>query len=104
MVWLAPFVLLLSPRWFAAVTATSSIFLFAFYHSVSGGQFPWVLAMPRGPETPFWSAVGNVAWLTLIAMLAVKCRALWRVETSKSPEVSEFETAAIRSGGREQVG
>ncbi len=97
MVWLAPFVLLLSPRWFAAVTATSSIFLFAFYHSVSGGQFPWVLAMPRGPETPFWSAVGNVAWLTIVAMLAVNWRALWRVEPA---EVSANEPTETKCPGR----
>ena len=40
MVWLAPFVLVLSPTFYAWLTATSSLFLFFFYNIISHGM-PW---------------------------------------------------------------
>ena len=64
MVWAAPFLLLLSARGYTAITAASTAFLFAFYHSTSSGRWPWFLAIPRGPETPMWSAWGVLAWLS----------------------------------------
>ena len=64
MVWAAPFLLLLSARGYAVITAASTVFLFVFYHTTSGGRWPWFLAIPRGPETPIWSAWGVIAWLS----------------------------------------
>lgn len=64
MVWAAPFLLLLNARGYTAITAASTVFLFAFYHSTSSGRWPWFLAIPRGPETPMWSAWGVLAWLS----------------------------------------
>jgi uncharacterized membrane protein len=43
LVWLAPFVLLLSPKLYAVLVAGSSIFLFALY-TLSSGGFPWYFA------------------------------------------------------------
>ena len=75
MVWAAPFLLLLSARSYAVITAASTVFLFAFYQSTSETPFPWDFAIPLGPETPLWSAWGTVAWLSFCAVLAVH---LWQ--------------------------
>jgi hypothetical protein len=68
MVWAAPFLLLLSARGYAVITAATTVFLFAFYHSTSSGRWPWFFAVPRGPETPIWSAWGTLAWLSFGAV------------------------------------
>ena len=70
MVWAAPFLLLLGARGYAVITAASTVFLFAFYHTTSSGRWPWFLAIPRGPETPIWSAWGLLAWLSFCGVLA----------------------------------
>ncbi|MEO6741638.1 MAG: glycosyltransferase 87 family protein, partial [Chthoniobacteraceae bacterium] len=70
MVWAAPFLLLLSAPGYAVITAASTVFLFVFYHSTSSGRWPWFLAIPRGPETPLWSAWGVLAWLSFCGVLA----------------------------------
>jgi uncharacterized membrane protein len=46
LLWLAPFVLLQSPRLYAWLTAASSLFLFVFYNSLAGG-FPWHTAVGK---------------------------------------------------------
>jgi hypothetical protein len=73
MVWFAPFLLLLSPRWWAALTAGSTVFLFRFYHSTSGYHFPWDIALPRDPQDAYWGPSTNLVWGTFIAL--VLCRA-----------------------------
>ncbi len=50
MVWYAPFVLLLSARWWAGLTAGSVIYMARFYHSTSQFHFPWMMALPKGTE------------------------------------------------------
>ena len=67
MVWLAPFVLLLSPKLYAWLTAASSIALFFLYNALSGG-LPWYIGIARN------SAHGEshllpwelLPWITLI--------------------------------------
>jgi hypothetical protein len=76
MVWAAPFLLLLSARGYVVITAGATVFLFAFYQSTSGGRWPWFFSFPRGPETPFWSPWGTLAWLSFGAVfiaLAKRC-------------------------------
>jgi hypothetical protein len=76
MVWAAPFVLLLSARGYVVITAGATVFLFAFYQSTSSGRWPWFFSFPRGPETPFWSPWGTLAWLSFGAVfiaLAKRC-------------------------------
>ena len=83
MVWAAPFLLLLSASGYAVVTAASTVFLFVFYHSTSSGRWPWFFAVPRGPETPLWSAWGVLAWLSFCGVFATlmwqRRRALQRI-------------------------
>src|SRR4029077_1896676 len=46
LIWLAPFVLLYSPSWYAALTAASSIYLFEYYNTMSHGIMPWNASDP----------------------------------------------------------
>ncbi len=73
MVWLMPFVLVLSPGFFAWLTAGSSLFLFFFYNSISGG-LPWYLAISTGNLTVEWVPWSIWPWATLI----VGAILLWR--------------------------
>lgn len=46
LIWLAPFILILSPAFYGWLTVTSSLFLFFFYNGLAGG-FPWFIAVSR---------------------------------------------------------
>ena len=72
MVWPAPFLLLLTARGFAAITATASAFLFAFYHTASvDSRWPWFFANPSKAEMiPIWSAWAMLAWLAFCGTAA----------------------------------
>lgn len=72
-VWLAPFLAIHSPRAFAAFTAAASVFLFVFYNTISGG-LPWWRGLSTAELLPRWVAWSNVAWLTLVAILAASLR------------------------------
>jgi uncharacterized membrane protein len=68
LVWLAPFVLLLSPTFYAVLTAGSSIFLFALY-TLSSGGFPWYFAHATSKLNLISAHWAVVPWLTLVAGL-----------------------------------
>ena len=63
--WLAPFVLLYSARWYAVLTTTSSIYLFAYYNMMSHGM-PWNASDPAVP--PAWNNWGTLPWFTVVAI------------------------------------
>jgi len=89
MVWFAPFILLLSPRWWAALTAGSAIFMVRFYHSTSHYHFPWDMSFPKPAEAPYWAPWTNLAWGTFIALLC--CRgASWLLLERREREVKEL--------------
>lgn len=69
MVWFAPFVLLMSPKWWVPVTAGSAIYMVQFYQAASHFEFPWHLAFPMGPEIAYWGPWMNGAWGVFIALL-----------------------------------
>jgi Gpi18-like mannosyltransferase len=69
LVWLAPFLLLHSARWFAAVTAASTVFLFAFYNTICGG-LPWWHGFSTAELLPRWVAWTSLPWLALTGFLA----------------------------------
>lgn len=66
LVWLAPFVLILSPGFYAALTIASSIFLFAFYNITSGG-LPWKVALAMDDSQQHWISWSLLPWLVIIA-------------------------------------
>ena len=71
LVWFAPFLLLTSARWSAAITAASAIFLFAFYTTTSGG-LPWYHAVSTAELLPRWVAWSALPWFTLFAFLIAR--------------------------------
>ncbi len=75
MVWGAPFLLLLSARWYAAITGTTALYVFAFYNSTANTAFPWHTVMPRGPEVAVWGPWAALPWLTFVALLSAQT---WR--------------------------
>jgi hypothetical protein len=75
MVWFAPFVLLLAPSWWAALTAASTIFIFVFYQTGSGSHgFPWVSSIVSLKQFPIVAPWSNLPWLVFIAFLACRGR------------------------------
>ncbi len=72
MVWPAPFLLLLTARGFAIITAAATAFLFAFYQSASvDARWPWFFANPSKAEMiPIWSAWAMLAWLAFCGTAA----------------------------------
>jgi hypothetical protein len=68
LVWLAPFILLFSPTFYAFVVAGSSIFLFALYTITSGG-FPWYFAHASRKLDAICAQWALIPWLTLVGGL-----------------------------------
>jgi hypothetical protein len=66
--WLAPALLMASPRWYAALTVSSSIALFAFYTAICKG-LPWFVGFTVSPTIPQWAPWLLLPWLTLAAYL-----------------------------------
>ena len=77
LVWLAPFVLILSPRFYTALTVASSIFLFAFYNITSGG-LPWKVALAMDDSQQHWIAWSLLPWIAII----IGSIGLWRRNAS----------------------
>jgi hypothetical protein len=65
LVWMAPFVLLYSPIWYAVLTAASSIYLFAYYNMMSHGM-PWNASDASVP--PAWNDWGTIPWFVMVAI------------------------------------
>lgn len=68
LVWLAPFVLLLSPKFYAVLVAGSSIFLFALY-TLSSGGFPWYFAHASNKLNLISAHWAVLPWLILLGGL-----------------------------------
>jgi len=66
LIWLAPFILVLSPTFFTWLLVSSSAFLFAFYNITSGG-LPWKVALAMDESKQHWMAWSLLPWLTLVA-------------------------------------
>jgi hypothetical protein len=82
MVWLAPFVLVLSPSIGAYLMLSSSIFLFSFYHITSGG-LPWHLAKSTPTTNELTSVWALCPWAFTIAAICI----LWRNAVRHDPDL-----------------
>ena len=65
MIWLAPFVLLLSPSIYCWFLAASSLFVFFFYNITAGG-LPWYLAISTNQLNLIWTPWAIWPWMVLI--------------------------------------
>jgi len=86
LIWLAPFILILSPTFYAALLAASSVSLFAFYNITSGG-LPWRVALAMDDSKQHWTAWSLLPWLCLI----VGSLALWRRAHARKLDLSLFK-------------
>lgn len=64
LIWLAPFILVLSPWLYSAILIPSSIFLFAFYNITSGG-LPWKVALAMDDSMQHWAAWSLLPWIVI---------------------------------------
>ena len=95
MVWLAPFVLVLSPTLYAWVTVTSALFLFFFYNVTAHG-LPWYLAISSNELNLVWTPWTVWPWLTLIAGMIW----LWQKAVKADPTLRLFDLATLPSNSR----
>jgi hypothetical protein len=84
MVWFAPFILVMSPRWWSVLTAGCTFFLWRYYYSTSGFEFPFYIALPKIPLDWYWGWSSNCAWLVFVAML-LGCWRNWFLVKSPVP-------------------
>jgi uncharacterized membrane protein len=92
LVWLAPFVLMLSPSLFGWLVATSSIFLFVFYNTIAGG-LPWFIAISRNDLNPIWAPWSLWPWATLIVGMIL----LWKKATGANASLRLFSLKTLRA-------
>jgi Gpi18-like mannosyltransferase len=64
MIWLAPFILIMSPAFYACVLAASSIFLFMFYNIAAGG-LPWSVALSMDEIKDQWAPWSLLPWIVI---------------------------------------
>jgi len=96
MVWLAPFVLILSPSLSAWLVVSSSIFLFFFYDTVAGG-LPWFIAISRNNLNLVWTPWSLWPWATLIFGMIL----LWKKAVTSDPSLRLFSLQTLRAQARE---
>lgn len=70
LIWLAPFVLVLSPVFYGWLAASSSLFLFFFYNVTAGG-FPWYFAMSTDKLNSVWTPWSLWPWAVLVTGLII---------------------------------
>jgi hypothetical protein len=68
LVWLAPFILLLSPAFYGVLTVACSVFLFALYTIMSGG-FPWYFGHASNKLSSITAHSALLPWLCLVGGL-----------------------------------
>ena len=90
LVWLAPFVLVLSPVFYGWLAASSSLFLFFFYN-VNAGGFPWYGVISDGRHGD-WAPWSLWPWTTLILGLIL----LWKKAAAADPSLRLFSLQTLR--------
>jgi hypothetical protein len=72
--WVMPCFLVANARWYAWLTAASSVALFVFYNAISGGKMPWRAGFTVHSIAAQWTPVLVLPWLVLAAFLAWQVR------------------------------
>ena len=82
LVWLMPFLVVLSPTVFAYVTAACSLFIFFFYNTIAAG-LPWNFAAATDDIVDQWAPWAIWPWLTFVAALVAE----WQRTKRRNPSV-----------------
>jgi hypothetical protein len=91
-VWLAPFLLMVSARWYAVITGAGAVFLFAFYNTVSGG-LPWYRGISQNHHIALWGPWSLVPWVALLAFSIWLVPRLRKADVLPEPEESPANSA-----------
>jgi len=86
LIWLAPFILILSPTFYTLVLIASSVFLFAFYNITSGG-LPWSVALAMDDSKQHWTGWSLLPWLVITAGSI----ALWRKAANRELDLRPLQ-------------
>jgi len=92
LVWLAPFILLLSPTFYTWLLASSSVFAFAFYNTISNG-LPWYKGVSTNALNRIWTPWSLLPWLVLITGSIV----LWRKAKRVDPSLRLFSLRSVNA-------
>jgi len=90
LIWLAPFILLLSPTFYTWLLGSSSIFAFVFYNTISNG-LPWYKGASTNALNEIWTPWSVLPWLVLIAGSVV----LWRKAKRADPSLRLFSLRLV---------
>jgi Gpi18-like mannosyltransferase len=90
LIWLAPFVIVLSPCLYTAILVASSIFLFAFYDITSGG-LPWSVALAMDESKQHWTVWALLPWVAITAGSAIR----WRNITGGNVHLGQLRLGKI---------
>jgi hypothetical protein len=90
MVWLMPFVLVLSPVLFLWLTIGSSLFLFFFYNSITGG-LPWYVGVSWGKPEVTWLPWSLWPWFVLVFGAGL----LWRMAQREQSGLRFWSLASV---------
>jgi uncharacterized membrane protein len=96
MVWLAPFILILSPSFYAWLTAASSLFLFFFYNVTAHG-LPWYLAISVNALNRIWTPWAVWPWAALILGMVL----LWKKAANANPALRLFSLETLPAEARD---
>jgi uncharacterized membrane protein len=83
LIWLAPFILILSPSFYAWVTASSSIFAFVFYDTISRG-LPWFRGISTNAINKHWTAWTVIPWIVLMVGCCLFARRVFQAGPAQS--------------------
>lgn len=92
LIWLAPFIVVLSPALYTCVLISSSVFLFVFYNITSGG-LPWSVALAMDDSMQHWTAWALFPWLTIV----VGSFAFWRKTHWRKLDLRLFSFMKLRA-------
>lgn len=90
LIWLAPFILILSPSFYAWLTASSSIFAFVFYDTISRG-LPWFRGISTNAINKYWTAWTVLPWLVLIVGCCLFARRAFQTAPVQASSESNHE-------------
>ena len=92
LIWLAPFILLLSPTFYTWLLGTSSIFAFVFYNTISNG-LPWSKGASTNALNNIWTPWSLLPWLALVTILIM----LWRKAKRADPSLRLFSLRPVNA-------
>ena len=81
LVWLAPFVLFLSPTFYVWLLGSSSLFAFVFYNTISHG-LPWRQGISTNALNQIWAPWSLLPWIVLCGGLITLLRKAKRADPS----------------------